>query len=147
MAVQLYCIRTDPIQPTSSNLPGRILEILARLGAGCLCRRGFGLVHCSRQGRASLEARHLLGGNLDLLASLRVTSGARRALGDAEGAKTDELHVIAASQGLGEHFQCGVEQYGGCSFAGIGLGGNGFDEFGFVHDASPFYGLDGGTTA
>ncbi len=82
---------------------------------------------------ARLERGGLGGGDLQLLAGLRVAPRAGRALADLEGAESRQRHLLALLQGGCDRVQHGVERLGDLVLVQTGLVGGGFGELAFVH--------------
>lgn len=85
------------------------------------------------QALASLEARHLGGSNLDFLASLRIATGTLGALFHQESTKANQGDLIACLERIGDGLNGGVQRTTSISLGDIGAGGDGINEFGFVH--------------
>ncbi len=82
---------------------------------------------------ACLEFRRFAGGNLRRLAGPRVTTLARRSVGDRERSEADQVDLFAARQRRCDRGQRRFQGLGNGSVGLVGAGSNGGDQVGLVH--------------
>ena len=85
------------------------------------------------QGLASLKGRGLGSGNLDFLVGAGVTAGAGAALADLEGAKADQLDLLALLEGLGDDIDDGGDSGVSVLFRNFSLSGDFGNLFRLIH--------------
>src|SRR5690606_36514873 len=85
------------------------------------------------QGLARTELGHASLLDLDGFAGARVAAGAGGALGNGKSAKTDQGDRTLLFQGGLDGADEGFEGAAGVGLGEVGLGGDMFDELGFVH--------------
>src|SRR5690606_13553854 len=88
------------------------------------------------QALAGLELGLVGGRNLDLSAGGRVAADACLALGDREGAESDQTHLVPLLQGLGDGVENCVNGFAGLSLRHIRRVGNDADQIVLVHSVS-----------
>src|SRR6267378_2172285 len=106
------------------------MPLLAQRAAGVLVDRVLELL-------ARLEARHVGGGDLDLLAGLGIAPLARLAFGDLEGPEADQQDLFLLLQRLGYDREHGVDGAGGVGLGQVGGSGDGGDQIVLVHGRAP----------
>jgi len=93
-------------------------------------------VQCVFEGFARTEFWNFGGFDFNLIASAWVAASAGSANANGESSKTDQSHGIASFQGLSDSADGGLKRARGGCFGDIGLLGNVFDQFSFVHKGS-----------
>lgn len=88
----------------------------------------------SKEVATGFELSDLLGGDLHGGAGLRVLGGASLAGRHAEGAEADEADLLAFVQLLFDGIKASVHSLFSGHFRHAGLGGDGVNKFGFVHN-------------
>ena len=85
-----------------------------------------------------LEGGDVGRGDFDCLTRARIPSGARRALFHLKGAKAGELDLVSLTEYINDDpvaIEQGFDSAGRIGLSKVGLVGNCFNEFCFVHDS------------
>src|SRR4051794_33768759 len=89
------------------------------------------------EGLAGLEAWHGRGGDLDLLAGLRIAALRRLAPRDLEGAEADQQDLLLLLQRLSDEAEDRIDGVLGIGLREIGRGSHGRNQIVLVHQRSP----------
>ncbi|SDU90697.1 hypothetical protein SAMN05216202_1415 [Pseudomonas mucidolens] len=96
------------------------------------------LVHSFFQGFTSFETWFFGCGDLQRLASLRVTASASWAVGHRESTETNQYHGVAGLESASDGFDYCVQRTASSSFRDISRCSDSINQFRLVHSKSPY---------